>query len=240
MRKSLYDISDDTLLTIKSKKKTHILEFYIDCEATGLNVLRDRLCSIQILIRYVPRDSSNSKKRSLDVSKKLETEKIFVHFPEKEFNKSKNLKELFLDKDIFKIFHYARQDLLYIKTFLDMDCKNVFCTKIMSRFARTYSEKHSLKELCRELLGLNIDKGLQSSYWGAATLTENQINYAMFDVLYLPDIFDKLNNMLKREKREKICYDFMKILPVIIQCDQLGFDPSKIINHHTVPSQIIG
>ena len=144
----------------------------IDTEAMGLDPARDRLCLIQIF------DG--------------ETDCHMVQF-ENSNTDSPNLIKLLNDEKIEKIFHYARFDMAALKHALKIDVKNVYCTKIASKIARTYTNNHGLKDLCKELLGVEISKKQQSSDWGNSNLSKEQIAYAANDVIYLHQIKDKLD-----------------------------------------------
>ena len=163
----------------------------VDCEAMGLNSNRDRLCVVQL--------SAGD-----GVCHLVQLDKDRYDAP--------NLKAVLADKKITKIFHYARFDVGVIKRFLGVDCTPVYCTKIASRLARTYTDRHGLKDVCRELVGVELSKEQQSSDWGAETLSESQINYAAIDVLYLHKIREELEKILVREGRKDLaqkCFDFL-------------------------------
>ncbi len=163
----------------------------IDTETTGLNLSRDRLCLIQL-----SNGDSNAHLVKFDLDK----------------YEAPNLRKLLSNKGAMKIFHFARFDVAVVKKFLDVDLSNIYCTKIASKIARTYTDSHGLKELCRELLNVTISKQQQSSYWGAGALSQDQLVYAASDVLYLHKLRDKLDVMLRRENRTKLaheCFDFL-------------------------------
>ena len=163
----------------------------IDTETMGLNPERDRLCLVQLSSG----DGTAHLVRMLDDS----------------YN-SPNLKKLISDPDTLKLFHFARFDVAIIKKYLGIDCPNIYCTKIVSRLARTYTDKHGLKHLCRELIGIEISKQFQSSDWGAEELSTEQMNYAANDVYYLHKLKTCLDKMLIRENRVSLaqnCFDFM-------------------------------
>ena len=145
-------------------------EISIDTETTGLNLFRDRLCLIQI-----------------SVSKK---ECHLVKFNKSNLNdlKCTNLIRTLENKKIKKIFHFARFDLAVIKKFLGVKCENIFCTKIASKLVRTYTDRHGLKDLCKEMLDIDLNKSQQSSDWSAKDLSDNQLKYASFDVIFLHDL----------------------------------------------------
>jgi ribonuclease D len=174
----------------------------IDTETTGLNFARDRLCLIQI---------SNGDDNA-----------HLVSFENGKYD-APNLKRLLSNKNIVKIFHFARFDVGIIKKFLGVNLTNIYCTKIASRFARTYTDCHGLKDLCRELLNVTISKQQQSSYWGASSLSQEQLAYAASDVVYLHKLREKLDEILAREGRDKLvkeCFDF---LPHRVELDLSGW-----------------
>lgn len=182
----------------------------VDTEAMGLNNHRDRLCLVQL--------SGGDGTAHL------------VRF-EKDKYDAPNLKKLLADQKTTKIFHYARFDVSIIKEYLDVECTPLYCTKIASTLARTYTDKHSLKELCRELLSIDMSKQQQSSDWGANTLTNDQQTYAANDVLHLHAIREKLDMMLKREGRLEMaqkCFDFV---PVRADLDLAGWLETDIFAH---------
>ncbi len=163
----------------------------IDTEAMGLKYHRDRLCLVQL--------SSGDGNAHL------------VQFAPGEYN-APNLKKLIADPKVMKIFHFARFDVTIIKKYLGVKCPNVYCTKIVSKLARTYTDKHSLRHLCRELIGVDLNKQSQSSDWGAEELTTEQMNYAANDVYHLHKLKRNLDVMLEREGRMEVaqkCFDFL-------------------------------
>ena len=179
----------------------------IDTEAMGLKYnIRDRLCVVQIC------DESGIA--------------YLVHFPTSNYNYScPNLKRFLLDKNRQKIFHYARFDVAIMRKYLEIgSMENIFCTKIASRFARTYTDSHSLKTLVAELLHVELKKEQQCSYWGADELTEAQKHYAANDVLYLHALRDKLTEMLKKSNRYDIALKFMDFVDNVCTADMLGFE----------------
>ncbi len=180
----------------------------VDCEFMGLNVERDKLCLVQI----------SSGKGDAHIIK-LNREKY----------NAPNLKRILQDKSINKIFHYARADLLFIKKYLDIEVKNVNCTKIMSKIARSYSDKHGLKDLIKEFTGNDISKNLQSSDFGGE-LTEKQLNYCAKDVIYLHQIYDGLNKILIREKRDYLYKEAIKFIHSRVNLDLASFT-SDIWSH---------
>ena len=181
----------------------------IDTEAMGLDPARDRLCLIQIF------DG--------------ETDCHMVQF-ENSNTDSPNLIKLLSDEKIEKIFHYARFDMAALKHALKIDVKNVYCTKIASKIARTYTNNHGLKDLCKELLGVEISKKQQSSDWGNSNLSKEQIAYAANDVIYLHQIKDKLDKMLIREDRQLLVDACLSFLPTRVDLDLRGWE-NDIFSH---------
>ena len=142
-----------------------------------------------------------------------------------------NVKALMTDPKVTKIFHYARFDVAIMKKYLSITCAPVYCTKIASLLARTYTDKHGLKHVALELAGVDMSKEQQSSDWGAVTLTDAQLHYAASDVLYLHEIRAKLDDMLAREGRTELaqrCFDF---LDTRTDLDLLGWPGVDIFAH---------
>ena len=183
----------------------------VDTETMGLKHQRDRLCLVQL--------SNGDGNAHL-----IQLGSNFGY-------KAKNLKALMKNKKIVKIFHYARFDLGVIKKYLGIMPSNVYCTKIASKIARTYSDKHGLRELCRELLGIEISKQQQSSYWGAKNLSKNQLKYAANDVLHLHQIKNELEIILEKEKRSHLINKTLGFLPFRVQLDLLGWENIDIFSH---------
>lgn len=163
----------------------------IDTETMGLNPSRDRLCLIQL-------SSGNNICHLIKI--------------EKDSPKPKNLIKILKNNKLIKIFHYARFDVAMLKHNFKVNIKNIYCTKIASKLARTYTDKHGYKDLCKELLNKTISKQEQSSDWGGE-LSKDQQKYAATDVVYLHKIKNKLDKILEREKRLKLaksCFDFVE------------------------------
>lgn len=200
---------------------SNINNIAIDTETTGLNLFRDRLCLVQICIeRIISKDNKDEL---------TEQEIHIIHFPEPYYEAS-NLKNLLSRNEIKKIFHFARFDMGFIYMFLNVLMQNVVCTKILSKIARTYTDRHSLVELCKELLDVNLNKSCQSSDWGAAELSQGQIDYAAKDVIYLSAIYNKLNQLSIREGKEKICFAMFLTLPHIVFTEIFGYDVTALLN----------
>lgn len=170
----------------------------IDTEAMGLNQHRDRLCLVQLTF-----DSTNIH---------------LVHFPKPNFDRSPNLKRL-LASDCQKIFHFARFDVAILQYSFEISMKNIYCTKVASHLARTYTNKHGLKDLCKELLGVEVSKQEQTSDWGCETLSKDQVKYAATDVLHLHNLKLKLDSMLTRENRHHLANATFNYLPIRAELD---------------------
>ena len=173
----------------------------IDCEFTGLNIERDRLCILQI----------SSGKHDAHI---IQLDKDNYHAP--------NLKKILNDNNTSKIFHFARADLLFIKKYLEVDVKNVNCTKMMSKIARSYSDKHGLKDLIKEFIGIDVSKQLQTSDFGGE-LTEKQLKYCAQDVVYLHKIYECLEKILIRENRIDLYKETIKFINTRVKLDFASF-----------------
>ena len=180
----------------------------VDCEFMGLNVERDKLCLVQI-------STGNNDAHIIKLNR--------------ESYNAPNLKKILEDKKINKIFHYARADLLFIKKYLNVEVANINCTKIMSKIARSYSDKHGLKDLIKEFTGNDISKNLQSSDFGG-DLTEKQLNYCAKDVIYLHQIYKGLSKILIREKRNDLYKDTIKFIYSRVNLDLASYT-SDIWSH---------
>ncbi|MEO1779352.1 MAG: ribonuclease D [Pseudomonadota bacterium] len=182
----------------------------IDCETMGLHPHRDRLCVVQL---------SGGDGDAHMVQIRLGQ------------TAAPNLCKLLTDPDVLKLFHFGRFDIAAMLNAFGVVTAPVYCTKIASRLVRTYTDRHGLKNLLQELLGVDISKQQQSSDWGAETLTNAQLEYAASDVLYLHQLRDALNAMLEREGRMEIaqaCFDF---LPMRAQLDLAGWPETDIFAH---------
>jgi ribonuclease D len=182
----------------------------IDSETMGLNPHRDRLCVVQL--------SGGDGNAHL------------VRFARGNYA-APNLKAMLADSQVLKLFHFARFDVAVLQHYLGVTCRPVYCTKIASKLVRTYTDRHGLKDLCRELLGVDLSKQQQSSDWGAATLSPEQIDYAASDVLHLHRLRDILDGMLAREERADVaraCFDF---LPTRAALDLGGWAEEDIFAH---------
>ena len=180
----------------------------VDCEFMGLNVERDRLCLVQI-------STGNKDAHIIQLNRDL-------------YN-APNLKKILENDEINKIFHFARADLLFIKKYLNTNVQNISCTKIMSKLARSYSDKHGLKDLVKEFIGVDINKNLQSSDFGG-NLTEKQIQYCAKDVIYLHQIYESLMKILVREKRYELYLKTIKFIHSRVDLDLASFT-SDIWSH---------
>lgn len=182
----------------------------IDTETLGLNPHRDRLCVVQIS----PGDGS------ADVIQIAAGQK-----------KAPNLVSLLRNRKITKLFHFGRFDLAVLYHAFGVMPEPVFCTKIASRLTRTYTDRHGLKEICNELLGVSISKQQQSSDWAAETLSPEQLEYAASDVLYLHRLRDKLIFRLERDGRTKEADACFRFLPTRAKLDLMGWEEQDIFSH---------
>tara|TARA_Y100000590_G_scaffold435574_1_gene555157 strand:+ start:511 stop:1122 length:612 start_codon:yes stop_codon:yes gene_type:complete len=182
----------------------------IDTETMGLNPLRDRLCLVQLtngkgLCHLIKFDSNHRN--------------------------AKNLVKILKNNKIQKIFHYARFDVAVLNHTFNIDIQNIYCTKITSKLVRTFTDKHGYKDLCKELLNVQISKTEQTTDWGKPKLTLSQQKYAANDVYYLHKIKEELDKMLKREKRidlAKACFDFIRYRTKL---DLEGWSNQDIFSH---------
>jgi ribonuclease D len=182
----------------------------VDTETLGLNPLRDRLCLVQL---SAGDDSAH-----------------VVQLGAGDYA-APNLKKLFTDPAVSKIFHYARFDIATIRHHLGVECQPVFCTKIASKLARTYTGDHGLSDLCAELLGIQLSKQQQQSDWAAETLSEEQLEYAALDVLYLHRLRDELKAKLVREDRLDLATACFAFLTHRVTLDLAGWSEQDIFSH---------
>ncbi len=182
----------------------------VDTETLGLVPRRDKLCLVQL-----SSGDGNAHLVQLDRSS----------------YEAPNLRALFTDPGITKIFHYARFDVAVIRHYLGVDTAPLYCTKIASKLTRTYTDRHGLKDLVKELLGIELNKQQQSSDWGAHMLSDSQKQYAAQDVIYLHELKSRLDQMLAREGREAVaraCFDFV---PTRAALDLAGWTEEDVFAH---------
>jgi ribonuclease D len=182
----------------------------IDTETLGLNPHRDRLCVVQL-------SAGDATAHLVQIAKDA---------PD-----APRLKALLTDPKVLKIFHFARFDVAVLEKYLGVVTSPIYCTKIASKLTRTYTDRHGLKDLAHEVLGVELSKQQQSSDWGAAELTQQQLAYAASDVLHLHAIKDKLDAMLAREGRTALAEAAFRFLPVRTQLDLAGFADMDIFSH---------
>jgi len=181
----------------------------VDTETLGLNVNRDRLCLIQL--------SAGDGSAHL-----VQFDGVYD---------APRLKALLTNPDVLKIFHYARFDIAVLQKYLGVETAPLYCTKIASKLVRTYTDRHGLKDLAGELLGVEISKQQQSSDWAAKELSQQQLAYAASDVLHLHALKEKLDAMLERDKRREFADAAFKFLPVRAKLDIAGFGEDDIFSH---------
>lgn len=181
----------------------------VDSETMGLDPRRDRLCLVQL-------SSGDGTAHLVQLNTSFD---------------APNLVRLLGDPSVLKLFHYGRFDIAMFQQYLGVTTQPVYCTKIASKLTRTYTDRHGLRDLCRDLIGVEISKQQQSSDWGAKKLSEEQLLYAASDVLYLHRLKEVLDPLLQREGRQEIaqaCYDF---LPTRAKLDLLGWEETEIFAH---------
>ena len=182
----------------------------VDTETLGLVPRRDKLCLVQL--------SAGDGNAHL-----VQVDRVNYDAP--------NLKALFTNPAVTKIFHYARFDVAVIRYYLGVDTAPLYCTKIASKLTRTYTDRHGLKDLVKELLGVELNKQQQSSDWGAHMLSDSQKQYAAQDVIYLHELKSRLDQMLAREGREAVaraCFDF---IPTRAALDLSGWTEEDVFAH---------
>jgi ribonuclease D len=182
----------------------------VDTETLGLVPRRDKLCLVQL--------SSGDGNAHL-----VQLDRTSYDAP--------NLKALFTDPSVTKIFHYARFDVAVIKHYLGVDAAPLYCTKIASKLTRTYTDRHGLKDLIKELLGIELNKQQQSSDWGAHVLSDPQKQYAAQDVIYLHELKSRLDQMLAREGREEIARACFAFIPTRAALDLAGWTEDDVFAH---------
>ncbi len=182
----------------------------VDTETLGLSLVRDKLCVVQLSAGDGTAHVVQLDRSSYDAP---------------------NLKALLADTGVEKIFHFARFDVAMIQKWFGVTCAPVFCTKIASKLARTYTDRHGLKDVSRELVGVDMSKAQQSSDWGAETLSEAQLAYAASDVLHLHEIRDRLTGMLDREGRLDLARECFDFLPTRARLDLEGWPDTDIFAH---------
>jgi len=187
----------------------------VDTETMGLNPHRDRLCLVQLsagdghahLVQLIPEERGG---KGYDCP---------------------NLKRLIADRNVVKLMHFARFDVAVLQHYLGVTVAPVRCTKIAARLVRTFTDRHGLKDLCKELLGIELSKQQQSSDWGAMELSSEQLAYAASDVLHLHALWSRLEPLLVREGRLALAEDCYAFLPARARLDLLGYEQPDIFSH---------
>lgn len=182
----------------------------IDTETMGLNPHRDRLCLVQL--------SAGDGNAHL------------VQIPKGPVN-APRLAGLLSDAKVLKLFHFGRFDIAVLEHALGVHCEPVYCTKIAAKLTRTFTDKFGLKDLCKELLGVDLSKQQQTSDWGAETLSEEQLNYAASDVLHLHALKARLDGLLEREGRTELAQAAFRFLPSRARLDLAGWPEIDIFEH---------
>ena len=182
----------------------------VDGEFMGLDVSRDPLCLIQL-------SSGNEDAHIVQLDR--------TNY------KAPNLAKILSDNSVTKIFHYARFDVAVLNKTYGVTTNNIYCTKIASKIARTYTDRHGLKDLCKELLDIELSKEQQSSDWGSKELSNTQQTYAANDVIYLHDIKKKLDLILSRENRLELAYACFKFIKTQVELDLRGWHNQNIFDH---------
>ena len=178
----------------------------IDTETMGLNLQRDRLCLIQL-------SNGDGNAHLIQISKEsLKNKKSFI-----------NLKKILNNPSSTKLFHFARFDIAVIEKYICKLNGPVYCTKIASKLSRTFGARHGLADLCKDLLGFELDKQSQTSDWGSKDLNASQLKYAASDVLYLHKVFDYLKNILERERRFNLYQKTIKFINTRVELDYASF-----------------
>ena len=183
----------------------------VDTETLGLNLVRDRLCLVQLsagdgiahLVQWTTGDAYDAP----------------------------NLKAILADPARLKLFHFARFDVAVLRRDLGIVAAPIYCTKIASKLVRTFTDRHGLKDLCRDLLGVEMSKQQQTSDWGAAQLSEQQLEYAASDVLFLHDLKTRLDALLERQDRQDLAKKCFEFLPTRAQLDLAGWAEQDIFAH---------
>jgi ribonuclease D len=188
----------------------------IDTETMGLNPYRDRLCLVQLSSGdghcHIVRFGQRSTSAGADFA-------------------APNLRRLLTDAAVVKLFHFARFDVAVLYRFLSVWTAPVYCTKVASKLTRTFTDRHGLKDLCKELLGIDLSKQMQSSDWGAPELSPAQLDYAAQDVLHLHRIKDIFDTLLVREGRRELAAACFAFLPTRAHLDLIGWQEHEIFEH---------
>jgi ribonuclease D len=182
----------------------------VDTEAMGLNPRRDKLCLVQL--------SAGDGNAHL-----VQIDRATFDAP--------RLKQLLEDENVIKIFHYARFDVAMLKHYLGAKVRPLYCTKIASRLARTYTDKHGLKDIVKEMLGIDLSKQQQSSDWGSPILSDAQKQYAALDVIYLHEVKARFDQILQREGRMELARACFEFVPIRAELDLAGWTEEDVFAH---------
>jgi ribonuclease D len=187
----------------------------VDTETMGLNVLRDRLCVVQLCNR-------DGRATLVQIPRYPPGRDVASRAP--------RLKALLEAPGILKVFHFARFDVAALRHHLGIEAAPLYCTRTASRIIRTYTERHGLKDLAAELLGVELDKTARHSDWSSASLSPGQVRYAVSDVTLLLRLMDRLEEMLEREQRRDLAHECFRAIPTFARLDLLGYD--NVFAHH--------
>jgi ribonuclease D len=203
---------------LRSDLSEELLEVYlggpdlaVDTETMGLHTLRDRLCLVQLCDRDLHAAIVQIPRESLSPDRPLA-------------ERAPRLKRLLEDPDVLKVFHFARFDVAALRHWLGIDVAPLYCTRTASKLARTYTDRHGLKDNLLELLNVEIDKAARHTDWSSPELTPEQLRYAISDVTLLLPLKDRLEAMLEREERDALARECSAIIPTIARLDLLGFE----------------
>lgn len=183
----------------------------VDTETMGLSIKRDRLCLVQVR-------SENAQTFLIQIQKNGH-------------NSAPNLIKMLTDERVLKIFHYARFDVAKLNYTFNIHVNPIYCTKVASKLVRTYTDKHSLKNLCKDMLSVELSKHEQSSDWGQINLSEEQLKYAEGDVLYLHKLREILNSMLIREGKMELAKRCFEVIETMADLEVAGMVPEELFQH---------
>jgi ribonuclease D len=189
-------------------------ELAVDTETMGLNLVRDRLCVVQLCDR-------NGRASLIQIPREPALPAI---------ERAPRLKALLEAPDVLKVFHFARFDVAALRQHLGIDVNPVYCTRTASRIIRTYTDRHGLKDVALELLDVELNKTVRHSDWSNPSLSPDQVRYAISDVTLLLRLMDRLETMLEREQRRELAHECFRAIPIFARLDLMGYP--NIFEHH--------